>query len=264
MENKSFDNMTVFRSFLDATRDLPAEQFKEAWLAILSYGFDGAEEDLSPVAKMFFTMAKPVIDKGRTKKTSASTGGSSTKESKPEANDKQTVSKSEANGKQTESKQEANDNRIKNRNRNRSKEEDKELDKENELEWDLEESPLNPPEGTEEPDGSLSSSVSEIVSDLNDVAGTHYRTSKTTTNMIKARLKEGYTVEDFKTVHRKKAAEWLGTEQQQYLRPETLYRPSHFESYLNQPERINKNVYNKASPAFDMNEFLMSQIGSTA
>lgn len=119
----SFDSMTVFRSFVEATEDLPGDQFKEAWLAILHYGLDGEEDNLSSLSKMFFTMAKPVLDKGRVKKESGRIGGSN----KSEANDKQTGSKQEANDKQTESKPEANestaeanDNRSRNRSRNRS------------------------------------------------------------------------------------------------------------------------------------------------
>ena len=50
---------------------------------------------------------------------------------------------------------------------------------------------------------------------------------------INARLKEGFTVEDFKTVIDKKVDEWKGTELEQYLRPDTLFGTK-FESYLNQ------------------------------
>lgn len=79
--------------------------------------------------------------------------------------------------------------------------------------------------------------VKDILTYLNKKAGTAYRaSSKTTQQYIRARMKEGYTLEDFRTVINKKCAEWLGTDQAQYLRPETLFRPGHFESYLNQPE----------------------------
>lgn len=76
----------------------------------------------------------------------------------------------------------------------------------------------------------------EIVKYLNDQAGTHYRaSSKETVSMIKARLADHHTVDDFKRVIDVKVAEWKGTEQEQYLRPETLFCAKHFESYLNQP-----------------------------
>lgn len=76
----------------------------------------------------------------------------------------------------------------------------------------------------------------EIIKYLNEKAGTHYRTSsKETVAMIKARMNDHYTVDDFEKVIDVKVAEWKGTDQERYLRPETLFRPSHFESYLNQP-----------------------------
>lgn len=75
----------------------------------------------------------------------------------------------------------------------------------------------------------------EIVEYLNEKTGSHYMaSSKNTVSMIKARIQEGHTVDDFKAVIDVKAAEWLGTEQEQYLRPETLFCAKHFESYLNQ------------------------------
>uniref|UniRef100_A0A6M3LG03 Putative replication protein n=1 Tax=viral metagenome TaxID=1070528 RepID=A0A6M3LG03_9ZZZZ len=75
---------------------------------------------------------------------------------------------------------------------------------------------------------------SEIIEDLNNKAGTKYRsTTPKTQGLIKARFNEGFTLEDFKTVHTKKCKEWLGGEYAKFLRPETLYGTK-FEGYLNQ------------------------------
>ena len=72
-----------------------------------------------------------------------------------------------------------------------------------------------------------------IVDYLNQKAGTNYRpTTKKTQSCINARLEEGFTLDDFKMVIDKKAAEWIGTEYEQFLRPETLFGTK-FESYLN-------------------------------
>lgn len=74
----------------------------------------------------------------------------------------------------------------------------------------------------------------DIVEYLNLKANTHYKVgTDKTKRCIKARFKEGFTVEDFKTVIDKKCSEWMGTEFQQYLRPETLFGTK-FEGYLNQ------------------------------
>lgn len=75
----------------------------------------------------------------------------------------------------------------------------------------------------------------EIIDYLNQRTGSKYRPySEATVKMIKGRLSEGHTIDDFKHVIDVKAEEWMGTEQEKFLRPETLFRPAHFESYLNQ------------------------------
>lgn len=79
----------------------------------------------------------------------------------------------------------------------------------------------------------------EIIDYLNQKAGTRYRaTTSSTRKHIKARIDEGFTVEDFKTVIDKKCSEWLGnSKMEQYLRPETLFGTK-FEGYLNaKPQR---------------------------
>lgn len=77
--------------------------------------------------------------------------------------------------------------------------------------------------------------VKQVVDYLNEKAGTKYRAySKATADLVKARLNEKYTVDDFKTVIDNMTAKWLGdTKMESYLRPETLFNRSHFESYLN-------------------------------
>lgn len=65
-------------------------------------------------------------------------------------------------------------------------------------------------------------------------------TSPKTQKLIKARLREKYELEDFKTVIDKKCKEWLGTDMEKYLRPETLFG-NKFESYLKQKTGGNKS-----------------------
>ena len=73
-----------------------------------------------------------------------------------------------------------------------------------------------------------------VIAYLNEKAGTKYRpTTGKTQTLIRARLAEGFTLDDFKTVIDKKCAEWLNDpKMNQYLRPETLFSPK-FEGYLN-------------------------------
>lgn len=83
--------------------------------------------------------------------------------------------------------------------------------------------------------------VEEIVNYLNEKLGTKYKsTSSNTQKHIKARLNEGFTLDDFKSVIDKKYNEWNGTNMQMYLRPETLFGTK-FESYLNTNNTTYKN-----------------------
>ena len=82
---------------------------------------------------------------------------------------------------------------------------------------------------------SHSTAAHEIVDYLNSKIGTHYRaTTRKTQSLIKARMNEGFTVDDFKKVIDNKSAEWgKDSKMSKYLRPETLFGTK-FESYLNQ------------------------------
>ena len=80
----------------------------------------------------------------------------------------------------------------------------------------------------------------EVLGYLNEKAKTNYRiSSKEAQKHINARLSEGFTIDDFKTVIDKKCSEWIGTDYEQYLRPQTLFGTK-FESYLNAPVRERK------------------------
>lgn len=76
--------------------------------------------------------------------------------------------------------------------------------------------------------------IKGIVEYLNIKSNSHYKysTDKTQT-LIKARIKDGFTLDDFKIVIDKKCEEWLGTDFEKFLRPETLFS-NKFEGYLNQ------------------------------
>lgn len=77
----------------------------------------------------------------------------------------------------------------------------------------------------------------EIIEYLNQKTGSKFKpTTKPYVQAIRSRLKEGYTVEDFKTVIDKKCREWKGTKLEKYLTPKTLFAPSHFDTYLNSNE----------------------------
>ena len=87
-------------------------------------------------------------------------------------------------------------------------------------------------------DNRYSSSTREIVAYLNEMTGSHYKPgTRKTQDLIKARMNEGFTVDDFKTVIYKKTKEWKNDPKMvKFLRPETLFG-NKFEGYLNQKER---------------------------
>ncbi len=80
-----------------------------------------------------------------------------------------------------------------------------------------------------------------IVDFLNQQLKTKYKpNSQKTKEKITARLNEGFTVDNFKTVIVKKNREWAGTDSAIYLRPETLFGTK-FEGYLNQLDCKSQN-----------------------
>lgn len=89
----------------------------------------------------------------------------------------------------------------------------------------------------------ITEDVTIIITDLNTTLNTSYKPSTPKTQeLITARLKEGHTVADFKTVHRKMAKAWgVDNKMRQYLRPQTLYS-NKFESYLNRPDDLRMGV----------------------
>lgn len=101
--------------------------------------------------------------------------------------------------------------------------EEKEEEKEKEEEQEEEESKNN------------NKYIVDIVDHLNKKTGKNFKAnSKKTKSFINARLKEGFTVKDFKKVINIKTHEWKNDKKmEQYLRPETLFG-NKFESYLNQ------------------------------
>lgn len=75
----------------------------------------------------------------------------------------------------------------------------------------------------------------EVISYLNLKAKKNFKVDTSShQKFIKARLKEGYVLEDFKKVVDVMVAKWKGTEYEQYLQPQTLFG-NKMDNYLNQP-----------------------------
>ena len=75
----------------------------------------------------------------------------------------------------------------------------------------------------------------EVISYLNLKAKKNFKVNTAShQKFIKARLKEGYVLEDFKKVVDVMVTKWKGTEYEQYLQPQTLFG-NKMDNYLNQP-----------------------------
>lgn len=104
-----------------------------------------------------------------------------------------------------------------------------------------------------EPDG-VAEKTKTIVGYLNEKTDSHYKaTTPKTKQLVQARLKEGFSVDDFKTVIDKKTATWLkDSKMNKYLRPLTLFGTK-FEDYLNekvkgQPDKNDPYYTEKINP----------------
>lgn len=98
--------------------------------------------------------------------------------------------------------------------------------------------------------------IKVIVEYLNNKIGAHYKPNgKKIKELIRARMNEGYTVEDFKTVIDKKFKSWGNDPKMSlYLRPSTLFS-TRFAEYLNEyqaesPDRLS------CKPTFDIEQVM--------
>lgn len=115
---------------------------------------------------------------------------------------------------------------------------------------------VEPEKPKEDKDSIYNDSIVNIIDYLNMVTHSRYKYSnKSTRKHIVARLKEGYTEQDFSTVILKKADEWMGTNMQRYLTPDTLFSTK-FEKYLNQNNSVKKTTNTNS---VDWNAIALSQ-----
>ena len=89
-----------------------------------------------------------------------------------------------------------------------------------------------------DPEVVITDQAISVLTHLNQISGSRYQKSKTSLENIRARLREGYSVADLQLVIDLKHEHWHENEEQyQYMRPETLFGPKKFESYLQSATR---------------------------
>ena len=82
--------------------------------------------------------------------------------------------------------------------------------------------------------------IDEVIQYLNDRTGKNFNPkAKQSIKFIEARIDEGATLEKFKKVIDNKVSDLLGTDQEKYLRPETLFG-NKFDGYLNQKAKFQR------------------------
>lgn len=204
------NGFTIYKEYYELITLLTEREQQELLLAITKFMFEDVEPTLNDKqTKIFNNLRRPLEKSKKRSKCGSITKSNENQEEneiKTKENQKEIKTKSNENQKENESKTHQDVNVIVNVNDN--------VDV-NVKKISLEE-------------------IKGIVEYLNIKSNSHYKysTDKTQT-LIKARIKDGFTLDDFKIVIDKKCEEWLGTDFEKFLRPETLFS-NKFEGYLNQ------------------------------
>ena len=94
--------------------------------------------------------------------------------------------------------------------------------------------PDEPAKKTSKPKNN-SAATSEVISYLNEKAGTNFQLVEANTKLVAARMNEGATLEAMKRVIDFKVGEWIAdSKMREYLRPATLFNAEKFAQYTGQ------------------------------
>ena len=204
------NGFTIYKEYYELITLLTEREQQELLLAITKFMFEDVEPTLNDKQTKIFNNLRRPLEKSKKRSKCGSIIKSNENleenETKTKENQKEIKTKSNKNQKENENKTHQDVNVIVNVNDN--------VDV-NVKKISLEE-------------------IKGIIEYLNIKSNSHYKysTDKTQT-LIKARIKDGFTLDDFKIVIDKKCEEWLGTDFEKFLRPETLFS-NKFEGYLNQ------------------------------
>lgn len=99
------DSFVFYRSFYEAMQGLSDEQKGQCFEVLANYAINGIEPDnMNPVVRLFFLMAKPIMDSNNQKYENGKLGGrpKNQAETKIKPNDNQTITKQKSKQNQTE------------------------------------------------------------------------------------------------------------------------------------------------------------------
>jgi uncharacterized phage protein (TIGR02220 family) len=75
--------------------------------------------------------------------------------------------------------------------------------------------------------------AASILQMFNQICSRSFKDTESNLKLIKARLSEGYTFEDFEAVTRKKFKDWVNDQKmKRYIRPKTFFNGDNFDGYL--------------------------------
>lgn len=205
MEEKRIKSFTIFREYFELISILNSRDKKDLFYAILLYMFEDKEPELNEKQKKIFLNLKRPLDASKNNaKRSLGKGA-------PKGNTNALKYKKSTEKKQTKNKPE-------NVNKTMTSMMSMSMSMSNNN-YDNNYYNIN---------------IKRIIDYLNTKSKSNYRSNTIKTRkLIQTRLKENYTLDDFIKVIDNKCEEWMGTEFEVYLRPETLFG-NKFESYLNQ------------------------------
>lgn len=74
------DSIVFYRSYYDAVKNLPPEQFKTCITALLEYAFNDDDTTADATAEMYLTLTKPLVDANKARRRNGKKGGRKPKE----------------------------------------------------------------------------------------------------------------------------------------------------------------------------------------
>ena len=215
------NGFTIYKEYYELITLLTEKEQQELSLAIMKYMFEDIEPTLNEKQTKIFNNLRRPLDKSKNRGKCGS------------------ITKSNENQEENKTKSNENQNKIKNKSN--------ENQEENEIKTHQDVNVIVNVNDNVNVNGKKITikEIEGIIQYLNLKTDSHYKyTTDKTQNLIKARINEGFTLQDFKVVIDNKCEEWLGTEFEKFLRPETLFS-NKFEGYLNQKnikESKNKKV----------------------
>ena len=100
--------------------------------------------------------------------------------------------------------------------------------------------------------------IDECVIYLNSVSGRNFKPkTESIRKFIRARINEGYVLEDFKRVIDNQWFKWKDTDMAEYMRPSTLFSAEKFPNYINAPDYSKQAVpkYQNKAGRFEQIDF---------